>query len=52
MTKGLAAAIPWHAYNLGSTSKRLEIIENQYISLTEGDSLKSINGSAPAKTTD
>ena len=47
MTNGLAAAIPWQKYDL-STNKGLEIIENQYISLTEGDVLISVNGSVPS----
>jgi hypothetical protein len=47
MTNGLAAAIPWQPYSLGSVSKRLEIIENQYISLTEGDVLISVEGTDP-----
>lgn len=48
MTNGLAAAIPWQAYNLNSTKKRLEIIENKYISLTEGDVLLLIDGGEPS----
>lgn len=43
MTNGLAAAIPWQPYSL-SGSQGLKIIENQYISLTEGDILISIDG--------
>jgi hypothetical protein len=47
MTNGLAAAIPWQKYDLNSTSKRLEIIENKYVSLTEGDILISIDDNDP-----
>ena len=43
MTYGLAAGIPWQVYDL-SGSNSLEIIENQYISLTEGDTIVKLNG--------
>lgn len=46
MTNGLAAAIPWQPYNL-SGNKGLTIIENQYISLTEGDTIVSIDSAPP-----
>lgn len=46
MTKGLAAAIPWQAYSLGN-GKGLKIIENQYISLTDGDTIISIDKLSP-----
>ena len=46
MTYGLAAAIPWQPYSFNA-SKGLEVIENQYISLTEGDMIISINGVDP-----
>lgn len=46
MTNGLAASIPWQAYNL-SGNRKLEIIENQYISLTEGDTIISIDNTDP-----
>ena len=47
MTNGLAAEIPWQAYSLSGTNKGLQIIEHQYISLTEGDMIISINGTDP-----
>lgn len=50
MTNGLAAAIPWQAYDL-SNGNGLKIIENQYISLTEGDIIISINKLAPVTST-
>ena len=50
MTNGLAAAIPWQKYSLNTAAKRLEIIENQYISLTEGDTLLLVNDQYPTKT--
>jgi hypothetical protein len=43
MTHGLAAAIPWRTYNLSGKTRRLEIIEHQYISLTEGDMIATIS---------
>ena len=42
MTNGLMAAIPWITYDL-SNKNGLKIIENQYISLTAGDSIKTIS---------
>lgn len=42
MTNGLAANIPWRLCDL-SGDKYLEIIENQYISLTAGDTIKMID---------
>jgi hypothetical protein len=47
MTNGLAADIPWQPYNL-SGDKGLLIIENQYVSLTEGDTIVSIDNVAPS----
>jgi hypothetical protein len=44
MTYGLAASIPWKQYNFSSTHK-LKIVENQYISLTEGDTINSLSNS-------
>jgi hypothetical protein len=46
MTNGLAAAIPWQPFDL-SGNKKLIIKENQFISLTEGDTIISIDNSAP-----
>jgi hypothetical protein len=46
MTYGLAANIPWQPYSL-SKNNSLTIIENQYISLTEGDKIISINSGNP-----
>ena len=46
MTNGLAAAIPWESYDLSKT-KQLTIIENQYISLTEGDMIVAIEDTNP-----
>jgi hypothetical protein len=46
MTYGLAADIPWQPFSLSQTNK-LTIIENQYISLTEGDIISKIDGSDP-----
>jgi hypothetical protein len=43
MTHGLAANIPWQPFTFSEDNK-LTIIENQYISLTEGDIIASING--------
>ena len=48
MTYGLAANIPWQPFSFDKT-KKLTIIENQYISLTEGDIISKIDGSAPVK---
>ena len=47
MTNGLAAMIPWQPYSLNSDTKCLEVIENQYIVLTAGDILISVDGSDP-----
>jgi hypothetical protein len=46
MTYGLAANIPWQPFSFNKTNK-LTIIENQYISLTEGDVIIKIDGSDP-----
>ena len=46
MTKGLAANIPWQPFSFNK-DKKLTIIENQYISLTEGDIIIKIDGNAP-----
>ncbi len=46
MTYGLAANIPWQPFTFSKTNK-LTIIENQYISLTEGDIIIKIDGSDP-----
>ena len=46
MTNGLAAAIPWQPYSLGG-NRGLSIIENQYVSLTEGDIIYTINNITP-----
>ena len=46
MTYGLAANIPWQHFAFSEDNK-LTIIENQYISLTEGDIIIEIDGSAP-----
>ncbi len=43
MTYGLAANIPWNAFRLSTPYSSITIIENQYISLTEGDTLKYIS---------
>lgn len=51
MTNGLAAAIPWQHYSLAG-SRKLRIIENQYISLTEGDTLISVDGADPSLAID
>lgn len=40
-TNGLMAAIPWGNYNLAG-NRRIKVIENQYISLTAGDAIKSV----------
>lgn len=42
MTEGLAANIPWNLFDL-SGDQYLEIIENQYVSLTAGDTIKMIS---------
>lgn len=47
MTNGLAAMIPWQAYSLNSEEKCLEVIENQYIVLTAGDMLISVDNTNP-----
>ena len=46
MTHGLAANIPWQPFSFDG-AKKLTIIENQYISLTEGDIIIKIDGSDP-----
>jgi hypothetical protein len=44
MTNGLMAAIPWGIYDLNKNNNRhITVVENQYISLTAGDSIKSIS---------
>lgn len=53
---GLLASLPWHAYALNDTSCRkrgLTLIENQLVSLTEGDTLIGVqaydeNGNEPS----
>jgi hypothetical protein len=48
MTYGLAANIPWQPFTFNKdSSNNLTIIENQYISLTEGDIIIEIDDSAP-----
>lgn len=42
MTNGLAANIPWKLFDLSGT-KYIEVIENQYVSLTEGDTIKMVD---------
>jgi hypothetical protein len=42
MTYGLTANIPWQPFTF-SESNKLTIIENQYISLTEGDIIIKID---------
>jgi hypothetical protein len=47
MEYGLAASIPWkivHLNKSGSTERKITLIENQYLTLTEGDHLKYIGG--------
>ena len=46
-TNGLMAAIPWGYYNL-SGNRSIRVIENQYISLTAGDAVKSVTTSSCA----
>ena len=46
MAYGLAANIPWQPFSFDN-EKKLTIIENQYISLTEGDIIIKIDGNAP-----
>lgn len=46
-TNGLMAAIPWGYYNL-SGNRSIRVIENQYISLTAGDAVKSVTTSTCA----
>jgi hypothetical protein len=50
MTYGLAAPIPWQPFTLSETNK-IEIIENQYVSLTEGDIINLIDGDEPVDAT-
>ena len=50
MTHGLAANIPWQPFSFNKT-KKLTIIENQYISLTEGDIIVEIDGNPPVMAT-
>jgi hypothetical protein len=51
MTNGLAANIPWQHFTFGDDiNSGLTIIENQYLSLTEGDIISYINGSVPIAT--
>lgn len=42
---GLAANIPWRTYDLSGNDKAITILEHQYINLTEGDTLKTLNHS-------
>ena len=42
MTNGLAANIPWKLFDLSGT-KYIEVIENQYVSLTAGDTIKMVD---------
>lgn len=47
MEYGLAASIPWkivHLNKSGNTERKITLIENQYLTLTEGDYLKYIGG--------
>ena len=48
LTNGLAANIPWQPVSLSGPEEYLEIIENQYITLTEGDVIISVDNSAPS----
>ena len=41
MNKGLDA-IPWIGFRLGEDSAKITVIENQYISLTEGDTFYGV----------
>ena len=47
LTNGLAANIPWQKFDLDGPEEYLEIIENQYITLTEGDVIISVDNTAP-----
>ena len=52
MTYGMGANIPWgEGYDFGTESRKLEIIESQYISLTEGDTLVTISATSNDTTT-
>jgi hypothetical protein len=47
MEYGLAASIPWkivHLNNNGNVKRKITLIENQYLTLTEGDCLKYVDG--------
>lgn len=49
LTYGLAAGIPWQPYDLSSNGNgKLTIIEYQYISLTEGDYIISLDRNTPS----
>ena len=54
MEYGLTASIPWkivHLNDNGDTKRKITLIENQYLTLTEGDLLKYIdNNSTNAKS--
>ena len=42
-TNGLSSSIPWRSYKLNGSDAALTIIENQFINLTEGDTLVSVD---------
>lgn len=42
-TNGINASIPWRNYKLNGPNAALTIIENQFINLTEGDTLISVD---------
>jgi hypothetical protein len=49
-TQGLNAAIPWRNYNLSAVDAELTLTENQFINLTENDTLLQIDMGADTIT--